>query len=171
MYYLIISSSVIRKTKYWYKNGKCHRIKGPAIYTNGGVWFWYRPPASIIWDSSTNSMSSKVSIPKHYTDVIQAWMKNGEFHRDCDLPAVEFNDKNKEFWENGRLYQILEYPNGTKEWVSNSVLNKKDGPAVVYPNGDLEYWVNGKRHRLDGPAVIIGDKQYWFENGEFLKRD
>ena len=61
------------------------------------------------------------------------------------------------------------YKNGTKEWWRCGELHKTNGPAVVYPNGDCEYWVNGKRHRFDGPAVIMGNKQYWFIEGEFIK--
>jgi hypothetical protein len=68
------------------------------------------------------------------------------------------------------------YYNGTKEWAISSEKRNyfklhRDGdlPAVEYSNGDLEYWLYGKRHRLDGPAVIIGDKQYWFKDGEFVK--
>ena len=45
----------------------------------------------------------------------------------------------------------------------------RDLPAIEYANGDKEWWFYGKRHRDNGPAVIIGDKQYWFKYGEFIK--
>ena len=51
----------------------------------------------------------------------------------------------------------------------HGVIHREDGPAVIYSNGDFEYWLCGKRHRQDGPAVIVGDKQYFFEFGEFQK--
>ncbi|MEI8270277.1 MAG: hypothetical protein WCG45_02820 [bacterium] len=149
MYSLTIASSVVRKNKRWHKNGKPHRIKGPALYSNEGYSF----SRSLMF----------------YYDVVEAWYKNGDFHRDNDLPAVIFANRNKEFWKNGRLYQFLEYPNGTKEWYCWNVLHKEDGPAVIYPNGDVEYWYTGNRHRIDGPAVIYGGKQYWFLLGEFQK--
>jgi hypothetical protein len=150
MYSLTISS-VVLETKHWRKNGKLHRIKGAALYSNKGYSFW----------RST----------LYYCDVIEAWYRDGDFHRDNDLPAVTFASKDKEFWKNGCLYQFLEYPNGTKEWYCWSVLHKQDGPAVIYPNGDVEYWQYGSRHRKYGPAVIYGNKRYWFEYGEFFKID
>ena len=66
-------------------------------------------------------------------------------------------------------HPIIIWDNGTKEWHLYGVLHRVGKPAIEYPNGDVEYWFNGKRHREDGPAVIIGNKQYWFENGEFIK--
>ena len=62
------------------------------------------------------------------------------------------------------------WDNGTKEWWMKSFRHREDDlPAVLYSNGDVEYWRLGRRHRLDGPAVIIGDKQYFFKFGEFIK--
>jgi len=48
-------------------------------------------------------------------------------------------------------------------------LHNDNGPAVICKNGREEWYVNGKRHRIDGPAVIYGNKQYYFENGEFIR--
>ncbi|RTK97791.1 MAG: hypothetical protein EKK64_00890 [Neisseriaceae bacterium] len=60
------------------------------------------------------------------------------------------------------------YSNGTKEWHWDNEFHREcDQPAVVYPNGDKEWWYHGKRHREYGPALIIGNKQYWYKNGEF----
>ena len=98
------------------------------------------------------------------------WCKDGIFHRDNDLPAIERVDGTKEWRKYGKEYYIEEYDNGSKEYYDeNKNLHKDDGPAVNYSNGDKEYWCYGKRHRKNGPAVIIGNKQYWFENGEFKK--
>ncbi|RTK96138.1 MAG: hypothetical protein EKK64_04875 [Neisseriaceae bacterium] len=68
----------------------------------------------------------------------------------------------------GTLPSII-YPNGTKEWWANRKLHRNNGPAIEYSNGDKEWWWNGKRHNYQNPAVIIGNKQYFFEYGEFLK--
>ena len=101
---------------------------------------------------------------------VQQWYLNGKLHRDGDLPAVEWEDGNIEYWENGAKYLFIEYENGTKEYYHNhGKLHNDCGPAIIYANGDLEYWEYGQRHRKNGPAVIIGDKQYWFERGEFQK--
>ena len=53
--------------------------------------------------------------------------KNGECHRDNDLPAVI-------------------YDNGTKAWYQNGKCHRdNDLPAVVHADGDKEWWQNGKR--------------------------
>lgn len=59
------------------------------------------------------------------------------------------------------------YKNGTKEWYDLFGLlhRDKDLPAIEYSNGDIEHWVHGKRH---GVTSCRG-KQYYFENGEFVK--
>jgi len=78
--------------------------------------------------------------------------KNGELHRDGDLPAVIASD-------------------GTQEWYKNDV-HHRDGdlPAVIGNNGSQEWWKNGKRHRDAGlPAIMLfHGKQEWHENGKLL---
>ena len=96
-------------------------------------------------------------------------------HREY-LPALEYENGDKEWWYLGDRFRqfklpTVEYENGTKEWhhsVTGS-LHKYDGPAVEYSNGDKEWWIKGKRHRHDGPAVTYGNKKFWFINGELIK--
>ena len=100
------------------------------------------------------------------------WWNYGKLHRDNNLPAVEYSNGDKKWWINDEQYFLQE--NGTKEFINSyrtgsRELHRRDLPAVEYPNGDQEWWLWGKRHRLDGPAVIIGNKQFWFEEGEFIK--
>ena len=49
------------------------------------------------------------------------------FHRLDGLPAVEFADGYKAYWENDKRHRI-------------------DGPAIVYSNGDVEYWIEGANY-------------------------
>ena len=96
------------------------------------------------------------------------WLINGKRHRENNLPAIIRKDGNEEYWINGEEY--LFHENGTKEFIDYyGRLSRVYGAAVEYPNGDKEWWIDGKRHRLDGPAVIIGDKKFWFFEGEFIK--
>ena len=89
-------------------------------------------------------------------------------HRENSLPAIENSNGEKEYWENGQEYILEE--NGTKAFIDfHGNLHKDLLPAVEYSNGDQEWWRWGKRHRENGPAVIIGNKQFWFEDGEFIK--
>jgi hypothetical protein len=98
------------------------------------------------------------------------WFKSGNWHRSNDLPAIEFSDGYKEYYNNGARYLFVKYDNGTKEYYDwQFKLHKNNFPAISYPNGDVEYWFHGRRHRTNGPAAIIGNKQYFFENGEFLR--
>jgi hypothetical protein len=53
------------------------------------------------------------------------WEKNGQWHRDGDLPAVI-------------------YPDGQLEWRQNERLHRLCGPAVIYSNGKLGWLINGK---------------------------
>ena len=86
--------------------------------------------------------------------------------------------EHKDYWEaiertgeiKGDFPKII-WKNGAKEWRGSflGVLHRFFEPAVIYPNGDKEWWYNGMRHRVGGPAVIIGNKQYWFNRGEFIK--
>jgi uncharacterized small protein (DUF1192 family) len=40
---------------------------------------------------------------------------------------------------------LVEYLNGTKQWLQNGESHKTDGPATKYSNGDIEYWIHGRR--------------------------
>ena len=161
MYCLIKKSSI---EKIWLFNKNIiHRKEGPAVQRENGdkEWWFY---------GCLNR--------EKYFDLPAIESADGTIKRYCfDLPAIECADGTKRWYFNGRKYRLnnlpcVEYSNGTKEWyglMSQTLHRDNNLPAVEYPNGDKEYWVNGKRHRINGPAVIIGNKQYWFVNGEFVK--
>ena len=74
--------------------------------------------------------------------------KNGQFHRDGDLPAYI-----------GR--------NGTLQWYQNGKWHRDgDKPAIIYPEGGLRWYQNGQYHRLHGPAVIRlnGTLEWWINH-------
>ena len=76
-----------------------------------------------------------------------AWYKNGQLHREDDLPAIEAF-------------------NGTKKWYFQGQLHRVNKHAVEYYNGDKEWFEYGKRHRMDGPAMCYGGINYsWFLYG------
>jgi hypothetical protein len=79
-----------------------------------------------------------------------SYYKNGQLHRDDDLPAVEEADGTTKYYKDGKLHR------------------DGDNPAVIKPNGDTEYYQNGLRHRTDGPAIQLssGQQFYYFENIE-----
>jgi hypothetical protein len=77
----------------------------------------------------------------------------GEIHRDNDLPAIEWYDGDKEWYQNGQLHRgddkpAVEYSNGDKIWYQNGQTHREnDLPAVEYKNGDKHWYKNGKRQR------------------------
>jgi len=50
----------------------------------------------------------------------------GDFHRDGDLPAIEYAEGDKWWCVNGNLHRLL-------------------GPAVIWPDGYKAWWVDGKK--------------------------
>jgi hypothetical protein len=64
-----------------------------------------------------------------------SFKKNGQIHRDNDLPAV--------VWENG-----------AKQWLQNSLLHRdNDLPAVVWENGAKYWYQNGKFIKGQPPSA------------------
>ena len=132
--------------KCWKKDNKYHRNKSPALeYDNG----------------------------------YKEWWLNGTRHRNPhEGPAVLLSESF--YFVFGKQFHVSIHENGTKEIYCYSetykklVLHSLDQyyiPAIVYANGDEEYWYNGFRHRDDGPAATIGNKQYWFNCGNFVKTE
>ena len=78
----------------------------------------------------------------------QRWYKNGELHRDNDLPAV-----------------ILS--NGTQFWYQNGKLHRdNDLPAIIYPSGHQIWYKNGKRYHKKMPAkTYTSESERYYENG------
>jgi len=91
---------------------------------------------------------------KVYDNGTRSWWLNGQLHRECGLPAMEF-------------------ANGSKRWFLNGKLHRKDGlPAVKCANGDKFWYLNGELHREDGPAIEYADGgKYWYLNGHELTEE
>ena len=72
-------------TKWWFLNGKLHRVDGPAIeYANGTKW-WY-----------LNGELHRVDGPAvEFANGDKYWFLNGELHRE-NGPAIEYANGNKE---------------------------------------------------------------------------
>ena len=106
------------------------------------------------------------------------WYKNSLYHRDDDLPAIEYKNGTKEWYQNGNCHRdnylpAVEYKNGTKEWYKNGKLHRDgDLPAIQCNNGKKFWYQNGKLHR-DGdlPAIEYNNGiKYWYKNGN-IHRD
>jgi hypothetical protein len=89
-------------------------------------------------------------------DVLKAggreWTRNGELHRDDDLPAVDYGDY-KAWYQCGKKHRDGDKPAATwddqpYEWYQRGQLHRDgDLPAVIHA-GVLEWWQYGQRHPL-----------------------
>ena len=90
----------------------------------------------------------EIKIDKYGT---KFYYKNGKFHRDNDLPAIEYANGGKIYYKNGKLHRdnglpAIEYSNGTKHYYKNGKIHRDNGlPAVEYASGRKEYWYNDKK--------------------------
>jgi hypothetical protein len=81
---------------------------------------------------------------------VTAWLRNGRFERDGDLPQIIHK---------GDL-------GGVSLWLNDDNLDRATGPALVDPFNRLRMWVrDGKKHREDGPAITSGVSQSYFLDG------
>lgn len=172
------------------KNGKVHRVDGPAFEYKDGSVMWFKN------DARHRDDGPAVIFRGPDGDRMEWWV-NGKRHRSGG-PAIIEPDGSKEWWVNGTRHRegapAVIYSNGANEWYRNGLLHRLDGPAIVAPDikewwvngkhhreggpasehqdGSREWWVNGKRHREDGPAVEYrdGDREWWV-NGKLHRLD
>ena len=144
-------------TKYWYQDGRYHRLDGPAIEYADGKKSWYIKDVKHTEEEYYNSILQLTDNKMIITYIIndhgtKYWRQNNQFHR-TNGPAIE-------------------YSNGTKKWYQNNQLHRTNGPAVEYPDGAKRWYQNGKLHRLDGPAVESSDgTKKWYQNKQLHRTD
>jgi hypothetical protein len=176
-------------TKFWYKEGRFHRLDGPAIeYTNGRK-FWYIDGTEYyeedwkkeVEKSKVLKLKNGDSIPQKYTGCVEygngdkCWYKEGKWHR-LDGPAIERADGYKSWYIEGKIHRLdgpaCEYTNGSKHWYKEGKLHREDGPACEYDNGDKYWYKEGKYHSLDGPAIELTDgTKKWFIEGFYCSEE
>jgi hypothetical protein len=134
------------KGKIWKKNNKKHRKNKPSIeYENGNEEYW------INGQRHRNPMEG----PAVKYEIKDFYFLGGN---QCFLNIQE-NGTREIYIFKGLLKKFYLYSNSNFDSI----------PSIIYPNGDKEWWSNGLRHRLEGPAVIYGNKHYYFEYGNFIK--
>lgn len=81
----------------FYKDGKAHRIDGPAIQWNNGNKYW-----------KVNGEFHRLDgAAKEYADGEKHWYVNGKLHR-LDGPAIEFEDGVVEYYIDDKEYSSKE---------------------------------------------------------------
>ena len=105
---------------------------------------------------------------------LQRWYRDGELHRDGDLPAMIKPDGTQRWYKYGKWHRDNDLPaeiwaDGTQKWYKYGECHRVgDLPAVIQANGTQYWYRDGKQHR-DGdlPAVIYADgTQFWYLHGK-----
>ena len=143
---------------YWFKNGKSHRNRGPAIISFNN-------------DNQFNPLKvTKGFNLKEWK--VKEWYKHGKLHRE-DGPAIKEYFGNKYWYLNGELHRedgpAVEHYNGSTDWYLNGKLHREGGPAIE--SNENKYWYRyGNLHREDGPAITYpnGYKAWWL-NGKKIR--
>jgi antitoxin component YwqK of YwqJK toxin-antitoxin module len=165
--YNLLKRVTVDRTEEYLFNYKRHRFGNlPAVIRSDGIYEYWNFGKMIkeeVYDKETENLYGN-----------KKWFKDGNLHRDSDLPAFINTYGTKIWFKNGVIYRDGDLPAiihnlGTQEWYKNG-LKHRDGdlPAVIYNNGSQEWYKNGKKHR-DGDlpaAVSSSGTKKWFITGE-----
>lgn len=138
----------------------------PSLSQNNGVM-------SDVSDEKVESLKSPNDVPMIDFLGTQRWYRNGQLHRDHDLPAVIKANGTKEWYQHDQRHRDNDLPaliwaNSSQQWYQNGQLHRNnDMPAIIWSNGTQQWYQNDKLHRNnDLPAVIWFDgTQCWYQNG------
>jgi hypothetical protein len=139
----LMPNQITRKngTQEWYKNGRLHRLNGPALEHSDGTQEWYK-----------NGRLHRLNGPAlEHSDGSQEWYRNGNLHR-LNGPAVTFAD-------------------GSQFWYKKDRLHRLHGPAIILADGSKNWYVDGHLHRSGGPAIELSNgSQTWYKNGRLQRK-
>jgi antitoxin component YwqK of YwqJK toxin-antitoxin module len=91
----------------------------------------------------------------------QCWYKDGKLHRDGELPAVIYADGTQHWYKDGKLHRDGDLPaiicaNDNKYWYKEGKLHRDgDLPAAIYANGEQLWFKEGKQHRDRDLPAVI----------------
>jgi len=111
-----------------------------------------------------------------YSDC-EAWLENGEFHREGDAPAVIYKSGRMCWYTHGELHREGDqpadvHPGKYESWYTHGERHREgDKPAIVRADGSCEWFFKGKLHREgDEPAVIRADgTKIWAMSDRFVR--
>jgi hypothetical protein len=103
------------------------------------------------------------------------YYRNGQLHRDNDLPAVIYEDGQQRWFQFGELHRDGDqpadiHPNGAKYWYQRGQLYRTGDQPSYITSGGTQYWSIGNTIHRDinhGPAIIKPDGLCsWYTNGQ-----
>ena len=85
--------------KEWYKEGKLHRENDkPAIIGPDGEKLWYK-------EGKRHRENDKPAVI--WYDGTKCWFNEDKLHRENDKPAIIWANGEKEYWYNGKEYDLI----------------------------------------------------------------
>jgi len=107
------------------------------------------------------------------------WCNDGVTYKNDEYITITYNKKDykkKRFLHGQQLHSqndlpAIEYANGTKEWYQHGELHREnDLPAVEFANGDKIWYQRGVRKRENYlPSIeYIKGIRGWYKNGVYL---
>jgi len=172
----------------WYQHGKLHNENGPAIvgetsfqryWLNGQQYKTkeeYEKALDIFQNTKLKVNSSGTQ--RHYRkNDAGKW----ELHRDGDLPAVEFKNGTKQWYQHGSLHRDGDQPASVlydddlvgEYWFQDGKLHRDDGnPAyIAHGNNEKRWYQHDNLHNEHGPAIVnIYGSRYWLNGQEYLTK-
>lgn len=89
-----------------------------------------------------------MSITTEETGIAKYWFYDRQFHREDDLPAIEYNDGTRQWFNHGKIHRLIkpavDNPNGYKAWYKNGKLHRLNAHAIIFTDGRKEYWEFGR---------------------------
>jgi hypothetical protein len=103
---------------YIWKHGYCNTLW--AEEEGADIWYSNAHVSGKILIATPDGLVVSLPIPKNQEE-IPAWK----------IPSIA-------------LRQLIERPDGTKEYRVNTLIHREDGPAIEYPDGKKKYFLHGK---------------------------
>jgi len=170
-------------SKAWYQNDGLHRTDGPAIERADGSKEWWLGSFTYT-EEEYNEVMGGINTqawreePIFESETYRAWKDDDkQFHRENDLPAIEYRNGDKYWYFHGVKHReddlpAIEFADGGKIWYNNGEKHRENGPAQIEPNGAEEWYWNGDKHREGGPAVTTRDgNTSWHQHGKLHRLD
>jgi hypothetical protein len=154
----------------WYKDGKLHREGDKPAIVSSDSHQWFE-------NDERHRLGDKPCYIGFRFGYYQ-WKVNGRFYREGDKPTFIVQYTSTQWWHNkdGEVHRDGDLPakieGECKEWYQNGLHHRdNDLPALIDPRNGRQVWYkNGVRHREGGkPAVIHGEKKLYYLNGEEVK--
>ena len=126
----------IRGVECWYKDGRLHRDNNlPAVVYKGRPQEYHFEGQQYVY-----RVSNGVKATYNMSELL---------HSINDMPANEYPDGTKEWYQDGRLHRdgdlpAIEWANGNKSWLKDGLLHRDGGkPAIERVNEDNEWYQHG----------------------------